>query len=299
MYYILESDYVGPNRDKHELETPTYYVSPTPGKTNLSHEERSDGWLGTTNDWYAAAHGEYETVDGVLGFFRKLGMTDEEAAELREALENEPPEKWLVYCPPKWEGSDEVAKICWSAYRPNLWDQEEKDEGLLYEDWDAVWGSLTEHPAAVNLAYSDHNGSDWLLPDELLSDPDIREAIRDKQYDDMYDDDEEPEFELLSVGLEVCEEIESILKERGWKTEILHADQFDTLTLLFYGVPPDDRITQAEAARRLNMDTRTIHQAIRDGRLKGYEDPGAPKRQGRTKISWAEVQELFTRSEAL
>jgi hypothetical protein len=33
----------------------SYHLSETPGRTNQSHEEEHEGWLGTTNDvaWYA------------------------------------------------------------------------------------------------------------------------------------------------------------------------------------------------------------------------------------------------------
>jgi hypothetical protein len=34
-----------------------------PGRTNSSREIRTDGWLGTNNDWSRHAYGEHETVE--------------------------------------------------------------------------------------------------------------------------------------------------------------------------------------------------------------------------------------------
>lgn len=37
--------------------TPSYYLSDHPGHTNMSHEPRLSGWLGTTDNVYGCAHG--------------------------------------------------------------------------------------------------------------------------------------------------------------------------------------------------------------------------------------------------
>lgn len=62
MYYIIERDYVGPNPDQH-ADDHTVLIQNVPGRTNSSHEERTEGWLGTTNDWAEYARGEYETIE--------------------------------------------------------------------------------------------------------------------------------------------------------------------------------------------------------------------------------------------
>jgi hypothetical protein len=41
---------------------PTYHFSVRPGRTNMSHEERVKGWLGTTNDVYRSALGYFEVT---------------------------------------------------------------------------------------------------------------------------------------------------------------------------------------------------------------------------------------------
>lgn len=62
MFYIIETNYVGPNKDQH-VDADEVRIQTEPGRTNSSRQERTDGWLGTTNDWAEVAHGEYETEE--------------------------------------------------------------------------------------------------------------------------------------------------------------------------------------------------------------------------------------------
>lgn len=62
MYYIIERNYAGPNIDQNcDADTIGIYIAP--GRTNSSHEERTECWLGTTNDWAEYARGEFETIE--------------------------------------------------------------------------------------------------------------------------------------------------------------------------------------------------------------------------------------------
>ena len=61
-YYIIEKNYVGPNKDQH-VDADKIYIRTSPAFTNQSHEERTEGWCGTTNDWSVWAHGEYDTIE--------------------------------------------------------------------------------------------------------------------------------------------------------------------------------------------------------------------------------------------
>ena len=63
MFYIIEREYVGPNRDQHADDGHIIIVQNVPGRTNSSYEERIDGWLGTTNDWAEYARGEYGSLE--------------------------------------------------------------------------------------------------------------------------------------------------------------------------------------------------------------------------------------------
>lgn len=64
MYYIIETNYVGPNRTHDQyVDVDRIDISTSPAMTNLSHVERTEGWCGTTNGWSVYAHGEYDTID--------------------------------------------------------------------------------------------------------------------------------------------------------------------------------------------------------------------------------------------
>jgi len=64
MYYIIETNYVGPNQNQDQYaDVDKIEISASPAITNSSREERTDGWCGTTNDWAVYAHGEYVTIE--------------------------------------------------------------------------------------------------------------------------------------------------------------------------------------------------------------------------------------------
>lgn len=64
MYYVIEKSYVGPNQkqdcyvDVSHVDICTFHAV-----TNGSHEERINGWCGTTNDWSVNAYGEYASIE--------------------------------------------------------------------------------------------------------------------------------------------------------------------------------------------------------------------------------------------
>ena len=64
MYYIIETNYVGPNQTEDQyVDVDTIEISTSPAITNSSHEQRTEGWCGTTNDWAVYACGEYDTIE--------------------------------------------------------------------------------------------------------------------------------------------------------------------------------------------------------------------------------------------
>lgn len=83
MFYVTSIEYVGPNLDKR-LNSKIFSVKTAPGRTNMSHEPLVSGWLGTSNDWYAYAHGEFDTLDAArqyvetsVGGLRRVEEPDE------------------------------------------------------------------------------------------------------------------------------------------------------------------------------------------------------------------------------
>lgn len=63
-HYITTSEYVGPNaRDAYGRRyRQTLTITTLAPRTNSSREIRTEGWLGTTNEWAAYAHGAFETL---------------------------------------------------------------------------------------------------------------------------------------------------------------------------------------------------------------------------------------------
>ncbi|MGA2226677.1 MAG: hypothetical protein ABSH41_19735 [Syntrophobacteraceae bacterium] len=77
MYYLIEHKYVGPNKmdAQGNFYQKSMTIQTTPGKANMSHEKRTKGWLGTTNDRSATAHGEFENLDEARKRATELGYT--------------------------------------------------------------------------------------------------------------------------------------------------------------------------------------------------------------------------------
>lgn len=64
MFYIIETNYVGPNHNEDQyVDVDKIEISTSPAITNSSREECTEGWCGTTNDWAVYAHGEYATIE--------------------------------------------------------------------------------------------------------------------------------------------------------------------------------------------------------------------------------------------
>lgn len=81
MFYLIETQDVGPNekdsRGHWKGDTRTMQIHTEPGRTNMSHEIKTSGWLGTTNDWYSAAHGEFDTLEAARAEAHRRGFTAE------------------------------------------------------------------------------------------------------------------------------------------------------------------------------------------------------------------------------
>ena len=64
MYFIITTTYIGPNQTEDQyVDADKIEISTSPAITNSSHEERTEGWCGTTNDWSVHAYGEYATIE--------------------------------------------------------------------------------------------------------------------------------------------------------------------------------------------------------------------------------------------
>ena len=76
MYYVIERKYVGPNTEDH-INQHALFITDQPGKKNVSGEDCTQGWLGTTNDWSEEAHGKFASLEearqAVAGVAGELG----------------------------------------------------------------------------------------------------------------------------------------------------------------------------------------------------------------------------------
>ena len=77
-YYIVTTEYAGPN-PRENLDADRIEIRTEPGITNASHEVRTEGGLGQTNDWSLHAHGEYATLDDALDAVDRLWPEHREA----------------------------------------------------------------------------------------------------------------------------------------------------------------------------------------------------------------------------
>lgn len=64
MYYIIETNYVGPNQYQDNYTNQDIItITTSPAINNGNREEQTAGWCGTTNNWAVYAHGEYPTIE--------------------------------------------------------------------------------------------------------------------------------------------------------------------------------------------------------------------------------------------
>lgn len=81
MFYLISSEYVGPNKANSAGDiigdSETIVITTTPPTANMSGEVLTSGWLGTTNDWASYAKGEYKSLELALAELKDLGFTSE------------------------------------------------------------------------------------------------------------------------------------------------------------------------------------------------------------------------------
>jgi len=62
MYYVIETEFVGPNQ-REKVDTDYLEISSEPATKNGNGAPCVFGWCGTTNDWSETAHGEFDTLE--------------------------------------------------------------------------------------------------------------------------------------------------------------------------------------------------------------------------------------------
>ena len=130
MYYVVSREYIGPDQEKR-LNSEAYEITTEEPTTNMSHEVRTDGWLGCTNDWDAHAHGEFETVEAarsaiaeLIGDNRRETSDDDNEIRFNESIV----ESWTVGKYEEW-GADTSINWCYDG-RADAVDADTTDEQI-------------------------------------------------------------------------------------------------------------------------------------------------------------------------
>ena len=157
MYYLIETSYVGPNtRDSSGAiigDSRVMSICTEPGKTNQSHEDCVDGWLGTTNDNNANACGEYETIEEARASAHAAGFT-------REYEDEDVVEAWISEAAARdqWDAGD-----WFESYTPGI------TVGMTDDDVEALAAKLDDEAREDNAEV--HGTLEYLteIRDELVA----------------------------------------------------------------------------------------------------------------------------------
>jgi hypothetical protein len=111
-FFLIQSEYIGPNKKDSDGnwigDSRVMTISTVCGKTNSSHEERPDGWLGTTNDNSLTAYGEFNTLDEARAVAHALGFTENAIDSDDDFRDESDVEQWITpeANRAQWDASD-------------------------------------------------------------------------------------------------------------------------------------------------------------------------------------------------
>ena len=121
-----------PNQREHS-DAQVYRIQTVPGTTNMSREERTEGWLGTTNDWMELAHGAFltegEARDAIKercrGAWRELECDSYQC----ENLDPDSMDQIVIarYKPGRYEPCTDSVEWCWDllgSLKPGTTDEQ-------------------------------------------------------------------------------------------------------------------------------------------------------------------------------
>ena len=174
-FYIIEYNYVGPNQgDRRWVDFDSLEIQTEPGVTNLSHEPKITGWLGTYNDISQTAHGEYPSLKAALKYIS---------------------DHWYVRPIDEDEEPFDDESIVWAgkfgSYKPC---SEEGTDNMLYEYTDQhVTGTMSdaelEQMAKELIEDSHEQGCALYEPRAFLER--VREQKREKEEEEKREEEEE------------------------------------------------------------------------------------------------------------
>ena len=125
-YYIIEKEWVGSNDEQH-ADSHTYTITTDPTVANMSGEEQLDGWLGTTGNYSAHAHGVFASVEAAVAKIEELLEGD-----YREDEDTNPGEI-AVYRVGKYQPYGRDGTRDWISNAPDVVLHDTTDEQI--EEW--------------------------------------------------------------------------------------------------------------------------------------------------------------------
>jgi len=184
-FFLIQSEYVGPNQKNSRGnwigDSRVMTITTQPGKTNFSHEERTDGWLGTTNDNSLTAFGVFDTIEEARATASEMGFTEQDTNDDDDsnwATRNDGDlEFWIT---------PEAEKAQWDAgdwFINGLGKRGTCAEyGITAKTTDA------ELDAAVDTAENEDCASDVVLHGTLELFTELRNELRDEQIEKLQDE---------------------------------------------------------------------------------------------------------------
>lgn len=99
-FYVIETDNINKPDEPEFFEISSY-----PAITNMSHEEKIQGWLGTTGNLWSYAHGIFNSIEDARAFI-KSRMSNAIQLDLDELDDEDTIEIWGIDPESIWDVAD-------------------------------------------------------------------------------------------------------------------------------------------------------------------------------------------------
>ena len=123
-FYVIETQYVGPNQDEAQyVDADRIEICTAPATGNMSRKECTDGWCGTSNGWAVYAHGVYDSIESARGVIAdKFGEVRETDPHLERFCNPYDANVIEVYKPGRYTpmGRDETAEWLQSGVEDDI-----------------------------------------------------------------------------------------------------------------------------------------------------------------------------------
>ncbi len=194
-FYLISEEDVSPNKKDSsgnwKGDTETMYITTEPGETNMSHQIKTEGWLGTTNDFSRNAYGEFDTLEDArkkahdLGFTHQQDLDDEDYCTDDESTTVE---AWT---------RESASREQWDAY---AWFSGLGREGTIDEYGITATTTDRELSDMVEKAEEDANSDGKELHDTERYFEELRDWLKEQEEESDDDDDYCPEIDMCKAA---------------------------------------------------------------------------------------------------